>query len=70
MRLGQNSLSADREEQLDPERTERAGHGSQSGMLTIFVNIGWRPGFPELPENQYYPLLQGAKVENKGIVGT
>jgi hypothetical protein len=40
------------------------------GMLTIFVNIGWRPGFPELPENQYYPLLQGAKDENKGIVGT
>jgi nicotinamidase-related amidase len=39
-------------------------------MLTIFVNIGWRPGFPELPENQYYPLLQGAKDENKGIVGT
>jgi nicotinamidase-related amidase len=40
------------------------------GMLTIFVNIGWRPGFPELPENQYYPLLQGAKDENKGIIGT
>jgi len=40
------------------------------GMLTIFVNIAWRSGFPELPENQYYPLLQGAKDENKGIVGT
>jgi nicotinamidase-related amidase len=40
------------------------------GLLTIFVNIGWRPGFPELPENQYYPLLQDAKDENKGIVGT
>jgi len=39
-------------------------------MLTIFVNIGWRAGFPELPENQYYPLLQGAKDENKGIIGT
>jgi hypothetical protein len=23
-----------------------------------------------LPENQYYPLLQNAKDENKGIVGT
>ena len=23
-----------------------------------------------MPENQYYPLLQGAKDENKGIVGT
>jgi nicotinamidase-related amidase len=40
------------------------------GMLTIFVNIGWRAGFPELPENQYYPLLQGAKDENKGIIGS
>ncbi len=40
------------------------------GLLTIFVNIGWRPGFPELPENQHYPLLQGAKDENKGIIGT
>jgi nicotinamidase-related amidase len=40
------------------------------GMLTIFVNIGWRPGFPELPENQHYPLLQGAKDENKGLIGT
>jgi len=40
------------------------------GMLTIFVNIGWRAGFPELPENQYYPLLQGAKDENKGVIGS
>jgi nicotinamidase-related amidase len=40
------------------------------GMLTIFVNIGWRVGFPELPQDQYYPLLQGAKDENKGIVGS
>ena len=40
------------------------------GMLTIFVNIGWRPGFPELPDGQFYPLLQGAKDENKGIIGS
>jgi nicotinamidase-related amidase len=40
------------------------------GMLTIFVNIAWREGFPELPEDQYYPLMQGAKDENKGIIGT
>lgn len=40
------------------------------GMLTVFVNIGWRAGFPELPADQYYPLLQGAKDENKGIIGT
>ena len=39
-------------------------------MLTIFVNIGWREGFPELPEDQFYPLLQGAKDENKGIIGS
>ena len=39
------------------------------GILTIFVNIGWRPGFPELPEDQYYPLLQGAKDENKASSG-
>jgi nicotinamidase-related amidase len=40
------------------------------GMLTIFVNIGWRAGFPELPSDQYYPLLQGAKDENNGIMGS
>ena len=40
------------------------------GMLTIFVNIGWRAGFPEMPSDQYYPLLQGAKDENKGIIGS
>jgi nicotinamidase-related amidase len=40
------------------------------GMLTIFVNIGWRAGFPELPRDQHYPLLQGAKDENKGIIGS
>lgn len=39
-------------------------------MLTIFVNIGWRAGFPELPEDQYYPLLQGAKDAGKGILGS
>ena len=42
----------------------------EAGMLTIFVNIGWREGFPEMPENQFYPLLQGAKDENKGIIGS
>jgi len=39
-------------------------------MLVIFVNIGWRPGFPELPKKQYYPLLQGAKDAKKGFLGT
>ena len=42
----------------------------KKGMLIIFVNIGWRKGFPELPAKQYYPLLQGAKDNNKGIMGT
>ena len=40
------------------------------GMLSVFVSIGWRAGFPEMPANQYYPLLQGAKDENKGIIGS
>jgi hypothetical protein len=31
-------------------------------MLIIFVNIAWRAGFPEMPDNQYYPLLQGARA--------
>lgn len=42
----------------------------KKGMMVIFVNIGWRPGFPELPAKQYYPLMQGAKDANKGIIGT
>lgn len=39
-------------------------------MPIIYVNIGWRAGFPELPAHQHYPLLQGAKDANKGIIGT
>lgn len=42
----------------------------KKGMMVIFVNIGWRPGFPELPKKQYYPLLQGAKDANSGIIGS
>ena len=42
----------------------------KAGMLTVFVNIGWRPGDPEMPKKQYYPLMQGAKDANKGLVGT
>ncbi len=42
----------------------------KKGMLTIFVNIAWRPGYPEMPKNQYYPLMQGAKDANKALVGT
>lgn len=42
----------------------------KKGMMVIFVNIGWRPGFPELPKNQHYPLLQGAKDNKCGFLGT
>ena len=42
----------------------------EKGMLVVFVNIGWRPGFPEMPKDQYYPLMQGAKDENKGLIGS
>jgi nicotinamidase-related amidase len=41
------------------------------GLLTIFVNIGWRPGFPELPENQYYPAAgrQGREQRHRRHLG-
>lgn len=42
----------------------------KKGMLTIFVNIAWRPGYPEMPKDQYYPLMQGAKDANKALVGS
>lgn len=42
----------------------------KKGMMVIYVNIGWRPGFPEVPAKQYYPLIQGAKDANKGIIGS
>lgn len=42
----------------------------KKGMMVIYVNIGWRPGFPEVPAKQYYPLIADAKKQKKGILGS
>ena len=39
------------------------------GMPVIYVNIAWRPGFPELPENTC-ALLREAKEKNKCLRGS
>jgi nicotinamidase-related amidase len=41
----------------------------QKGLPVIFVNIAWRPGFPELPENTC-GLLKEAKENNECLVGS
>ena len=41
----------------------------QRGMLVIYVNIAWRPGFPELPDN-ICGLLKEAKDNNECLVGS
>ena len=38
-------------------------------MLVIYVNIAWRPGFPELPDNTC-GLLKEAKDNNECLVGS
>jgi len=40
-----------------------------SGMMVIYVNIAWRPGFPELPANTS-GLLKEAKEKNECLVGS
>ena len=40
-----------------------------SGMMVIFVNIAWRPGFPELPADTC-GLLKEAKEKNECLVGS
>ena len=35
------------------------------GMLTMFVNIGWRPGFPELPETSTTRCCRVRKTRTK-----
>ena len=40
-----------------------------SGMMVIYVNITWRPGFPELPANTS-GLLKEAKEKNECLVGS
>ena len=41
----------------------------QRGMLVIYVNIAWRPGFPELPDDTC-GLLKEAKDNNECLVGS
>ena len=41
----------------------------QRGMLVIYVNIAWRPGFPELPDITC-GLLKEAKDNNECLVGS
>ena len=41
----------------------------QRGMPVIYVNIAWRPGFPELPDNTC-GLLKEAKDNNECLVGS
>ncbi len=41
----------------------------QRGMLVIYVNIAWRPGFPELPDNTC-GLLKEAKDNDECLVGS
>ena len=40
-----------------------------SGMMVIYVNIAWRPGFPELPANTC-GLLKEVKEKNECLVGS
>ena len=40
-----------------------------AGMMVIYVNIAWRPGFPELPQNTCR-LLKEAKEKNECLVGS
>ena len=52
------------------ENTKKAlGAARGSGMPVIFVNIAWRPGYPELPENTC-GLLKEAKEQNECLVGS
>ena len=45
------------------------GAARVSGMMVIFVNIAWRPGFPELPADTC-GLLKEAKEKNECLVGS
>ncbi len=40
-----------------------------AGLMVIFVNIAWRPGFPELPRNTCR-LLREAKEKNECLIGS
>jgi nicotinamidase-related amidase len=51
-------------------KTKRALQAARDkGLPIIYVNITWRPGFPELPENTC-GLLCEAKEKNECLVGS
>jgi len=41
----------------------------KAGMMIVYVNIAWRPGFPELPKDTC-GLLREAKEKNECLVGS
>ncbi len=52
------------------ENTKRALSAARdNGMLVVYVNIAWRPGYPELPDNTC-DLLKEAKDNNECLVGS
>ena len=52
------------------ENTKKAlAAARKAGMTVIYVNIAWRIGFPELPENTC-GLLSEAKEKNECLVGS
>lgn len=63
-------LSSQIEKNGSLENTKKALEAARDeGMLVIYVNIAWRPGFPELPE-ETYELLKEAKEKEKSIRDT
>ncbi len=52
------------------ENTKKAlAAARDNGMTVIYVNVAWRTGFPELPENTC-GLLREAKGKNECLVGS
>ena len=52
------------------ENTKKALAAARDhGLTVIYVNIAWRPGFPELPKNTC-GLLKEAKDKNECLVGS
>lgn len=41
----------------------------KKGLMIVYVNIAWRPGFPELPKNTC-GLLREAKEQNECLIGS
>ena len=52
------------------ENTRRALSAARDNLMpVVYVNIAWRPGYPELPENTC-GLLKEAKDNNECLVGS